>query len=77
VRTRAGVIGAVLRTAATRAEERALHERSQALLDYVGIARHRHELAHILPTAISAGWRSHGRWRPHPSCSRSTSRLPA
>jgi len=49
VRTRAGVIGAVLRTAATRAEERALHERSQALLDYVGIARHRHELAHSLP----------------------------
>jgi branched-chain amino acid transport system ATP-binding protein len=49
VRTRAGVIGAVLRTAATRAEERALHERSHALLEYVGIASHSNELAHGLP----------------------------
>ena len=49
VRTRAGVIGAVLRTAATRAEERALHERSHALLEYVGIASHSNELAHSLP----------------------------
>ena len=48
-RTRAGVIGAVLRTAATRAEERAVHERSRALLEYVGIAAQRHELAHSLP----------------------------
>ena len=49
VRTHAGVIGAVLRTAATQAEERALHERSHALLEYVGIAARRHELAHGLP----------------------------
>ncbi len=49
VRTRAGVIGAVLRTAATRSEERALHERAQALLEYVGIGGRRNELAHSLP----------------------------
>jgi branched-chain amino acid transport system ATP-binding protein len=49
VRTRAGVIGAVLRTAATRAEERALHEHAYALLEYVGIAARQNELAHSLP----------------------------
>ena len=49
LRTRAGVIGAVLRTAAIRAEERALHERAYALLEYVGIAARQHHLAHSLP----------------------------
>ena len=49
VRTKAGVIGAVLRTAATRAEERALHLRAYALLEYVGIASRGNELAHNLP----------------------------
>ena len=48
VRTRSGVIGAVLRNAATRAEERAVHERSYALLEYVGIAARRNDLAHSL-----------------------------
>jgi branched-chain amino acid transport system ATP-binding protein len=48
VRTRAGVIGAVLRTPATRAEERAIHERSLALLEYVGLAARRDELARNL-----------------------------
>jgi len=38
VRTRAGVSGAVLRNAATRAEEREIANRGFALLDYVGIA---------------------------------------
>jgi branched-chain amino acid transport system ATP-binding protein len=38
VRTRAGVAGAVLRNAQTRAEESAIAARSFALLDYVGIA---------------------------------------
>jgi branched-chain amino acid transport system ATP-binding protein len=37
-RTRAGVIGAVLRDAATRAEEAAITRRAHALLEYVGIA---------------------------------------
>jgi branched-chain amino acid transport system ATP-binding protein len=49
LRTKAGVIGAVLRTAATRAEERELQLRSHALLDYVGIASRGNELAHHLP----------------------------
>jgi branched-chain amino acid transport system ATP-binding protein len=37
-RTRAGVLGAVLRDRATRAEEAAIVGRARALLDYVGIA---------------------------------------
>ncbi|MEW5788769.1 MAG: ABC transporter ATP-binding protein [Pseudomonadota bacterium] len=36
-RTRAGVLGAVLRCARTRGEERAIHDRSRELLDYVGL----------------------------------------
>ena len=38
VRTRTGVLGAILRTPAFRAEEAAIAERARALLDYVGIA---------------------------------------
>ena len=37
VRTRANVIGAILRNAATRAEEKAIERRAHELLDYVGI----------------------------------------
>ena len=48
VRTRAGVIGAVLRTAAARLEEAAIVRRARALLDYVGIARHADVLARHL-----------------------------
>ncbi len=39
VRTHVGVWGAVFNTAGKRAEEEAIRERSQALLDYVGIGR--------------------------------------
>ena len=45
VRTRAGVFGAVLRTPATRAEERAIEKRAHELLEYVGIADRGNELA--------------------------------
>jgi len=48
VRTRAGVLGAVFRTAATRREEGAIVERAHVLLDYVGIARHADVLARNL-----------------------------
>jgi branched-chain amino acid transport system ATP-binding protein len=48
LRTRAGVFGAVLRTARARDEERAIHARAHALLDYVGIGTHQHALAHGL-----------------------------
>lgn len=41
VRTHAGVLGAVLRNAATRAEEAAIRERAANLLDYVGLSRYR------------------------------------
>ncbi len=40
VRTRATVLGAVLRTRSTRAEEAAIRARAQELLDYVGVARY-------------------------------------
>jgi branched-chain amino acid transport system ATP-binding protein len=49
VRTRAGVPGAVLRDAATRAEERQIAGRAYELLDYVGIAEHGAQPAYGLP----------------------------
>ena len=48
VRTRAGVLGAVLRTRATRDEEAAIEKRAHELLDYCGIARHGNALARNL-----------------------------
>jgi branched-chain amino acid transport system ATP-binding protein len=48
LRTHAGVIGAVLRGAHTRAEEEAIHRRAHELLDYCGIAAHANELARSL-----------------------------
>jgi len=48
VRTHAGVMGAMLRTAGTRSEERAIHVRAGELLDYVGLTAHQNALAHSL-----------------------------
>jgi len=48
VRTRAGVVGAVLRDRATRAEEAAIERRARELLRYVGIAERGNELARHL-----------------------------
>jgi branched-chain amino acid transport system ATP-binding protein len=48
VRTRAGVVGALLRTPATRAEEAAIEKRAHELLAYVGIAKRGNELARNL-----------------------------
>ncbi|HAP24306.1 MAG TPA: ABC transporter ATP-binding protein [Achromobacter sp.] len=49
MRTRAGVLGAVLRTRATRAEEAAIEARAQELLDYVGIGHRANDVARSLP----------------------------
>jgi branched-chain amino acid transport system ATP-binding protein len=49
VRTRTGVLGAVLRTAATRAEEAAIERRAAELLDYVGIGDRANDAAGSLP----------------------------
>ncbi len=49
VRTHAGVLGAVLRTAATRAEEAAIERRAHELLDYCGLAKNTNALARNLP----------------------------
>jgi len=49
VRTRAGVLGAVLRDARTLAEERAIEERAAQLLDYVGIRTRANDPAGSLP----------------------------
>ena len=49
VRTHAGIIGAVWRDSATRAEEAAIAARAHELLEYVGIARDAHMLAKNLP----------------------------
>ena len=48
VRTRAGVVGAVLRDRRTRAEEAAIERRARELLRYVGIAERGNELARHL-----------------------------
>lgn len=49
VRTRAGVLGAVLRGPATRAEEQAIERRAVELLDYVGIRARANDAAGSLP----------------------------
>jgi len=49
VRTRAGVLGAVLRDAATREEEAAIERRAAELIEYVGIASRANEAAGSLP----------------------------
>jgi branched-chain amino acid transport system ATP-binding protein len=48
-RTRAGVVGAVLRNRRTRDEERAIERRSLELLDYVGIRARANDAAGSLP----------------------------
>jgi branched-chain amino acid transport system ATP-binding protein len=48
VRTRAGVIGAVLRGAHTRAEEAAIERRAREFLQYCGIAARANDLARTL-----------------------------
>ena len=48
VRTRAGVLGAILRTRGARAEEAAIEQRAHRLLDYCGIAHHTNALARNL-----------------------------
>ena len=49
VRTRAGVLGAVLRNAATRDEEAGIERRAAELIDYVGIRSRANEAAGSLP----------------------------
>jgi len=49
VRTRAGVLGAVLRTAGTLREEKEIERRGLELLDYVGIRSRANEAAGNLP----------------------------
>ncbi|WP_295406889.1 ABC transporter ATP-binding protein [uncultured Thiocystis sp.] len=49
VRSRAGVLGAVLRGPRTRAEERSIRERALELLDFVGLTARADQLAHHLP----------------------------
>ncbi|MDH4190132.1 MAG: ABC transporter ATP-binding protein [Betaproteobacteria bacterium] len=49
VRTRAGVLGAILRDARTLAEERDIEQRAFELLDYVGIRARANEAAGGLP----------------------------
>ncbi|MGE5095537.1 MAG: ABC transporter ATP-binding protein [Betaproteobacteria bacterium] len=48
VRTRANVVGAILRNRATREEEAGIERRARELLDYVGIAHRGNELARHL-----------------------------
>jgi len=45
VRTHGNVVGAILRDATTRAEERAIEKRAHELLDYVGVQKRANDLA--------------------------------
>ena len=47
--TRSGVLGAIFRTRATRAEEKLIVERSYAILEKIGLAQYVNELATNLP----------------------------
>jgi branched-chain amino acid transport system ATP-binding protein len=49
VRTRAGVVGAIVRSRATLEEERAIERRALELLDYVGIRARANDAASSLP----------------------------
>lgn len=49
VRTRTGVLGAVLRTRRALAEERAIVQRAHELLDYCGLSARAYDLARDLP----------------------------
>lgn len=44
-RTESGIVGAILKTGKTKAEEQSIAEKARQLLDYVGIDRHAHMLA--------------------------------
>ncbi|WMD22125.1 ABC transporter ATP-binding protein [Achromobacter seleniivolatilans] len=48
IRTKAGVLGAVIRTASQRAEEAAIERRAHELLDYVGIGHRANDVARSL-----------------------------
>jgi branched-chain amino acid transport system ATP-binding protein len=48
-RTRAGALGAILRTRRTMSEEQSIRRRARELLDYVGVGRHANALAKNLP----------------------------
>jgi branched-chain amino acid transport system ATP-binding protein len=64
VRTHSGLLGAVLRTKGFKAEEAAIRQRAQELLDYVGIGKYADFKARTCPTATSAAWRSPAPWPP-------------
>ena len=49
VRTKAGVLGAVVRNRSTRDEERAIEKRAYQLLEYVGVDQRANDLARHLP----------------------------
>jgi branched-chain amino acid transport system ATP-binding protein len=49
VRTRAGVVGAILQDSATRAEEAGIERRAAELIDYVGIRERANDAAGSLP----------------------------
>jgi branched-chain amino acid transport system ATP-binding protein len=51
-RTTSSVLGAVLRTRSQRGEERAVHERAMAALDFTGLAEHADVVAKNLPYGL-------------------------
>ena len=60
VRTRSGLLGAILKTKSFRKEEAEIEARAHELLAYVGIG---HYADYKARTPISAAWRSRVHWR--------------
>jgi len=75
-RTHSGVLRVVLRTPRATREEKDVHDRSLALLEYVGLATPT-SWPRTCPMGRSGGWRSPGRWPRSRLCFSSTSRRPA
>jgi len=76
-RTRAGVLGAVLRKPRHACRGGGHRRHAERLLAYVGIAHRAGDLAKHLSYGDQRRSRSRARWRPSRSCSRSTSPPPA
>lgn len=68
VRTRQGLLGAVLRTPAERREEKEIKEYARALLDYVEIGQYAGYRPVTYRTVTNAGLRSRVHWPPSRNC---------
>lgn len=77
IRTKSGLLGAVLRTKSFKEEEAAIAKRAQELLDYVGIGRFADYKARTLSYGDQRRLKLPGPWQPTRNSLRWTSPPPA